>query len=260
MTDQTAAVPTIKSTCCITGGGPAGMMLGYLLARGGVDVTVLEKHGDFLRDFRGDTVHPSTLEVMYELGLLDDFLKREHQEVQQLAGKIGEFETIIADFRYLPTHCKFIALMPQWDFLNFLAEQAKKFPTFHLRMQANVTNLIEEDDRVVGVHAETPNGPLEVRADLTVASDGRHSTLRDRAGFKVRDFGSPIDVLWMRITRKESDPLIPLGQVSAGSILVMIYRSKYWQCAYVIPKGGYDELRSRGLEAFRRESWKSRPG
>ncbi len=249
MSNQTPK--TIKTTCCITGGGPAGMMLGYLLARAGIDVTVLEKHGDFLRDFRGDTVHPSTLEVMYELGLLDKFLKRDHQEVQQLAGKIGDFETMIADFRHLPTHCKFIALMPQWDFLNFLAAEAKKYPTFHLRMRANVTNLIEEDDRVVGVHAETPDGPLDVRADLTVASDGRHSTLRDRAGFKVHDLGSPIDVLWMRITRKESDPLIPLGQVSAGSILVMIYRGEYWQCAYVIPKGGYDEVRARGLEAFR---------
>jgi 2-polyprenyl-6-methoxyphenol hydroxylase-like FAD-dependent oxidoreductase len=241
----------VKTTCCITGGGPAGIVLGYLLARAGIDVQVLEKHGDFLRDFRGDTVHPSTLEVMHELGLLDDFLKRPHQEVSELAAKIGDYQAMVADFRHLPTHCKFVALMPQWDFLNFLTEKAKQFPTFHLRMKANVTDLIEEDDKVVGVRAETPEGPLEVRANLVIASDGRHSTLRERAGFTVRDFGSPIDVLWMRITRKESDPMIPLGQISAGAILVMIYRGEYWQCAYVIPKGGYDIVRQRGLDAFR---------
>jgi 2-polyprenyl-6-methoxyphenol hydroxylase-like FAD-dependent oxidoreductase len=241
----------VETTCCIAGGGPAGMMLGYLLARAGVDVVVLEKHTDFLRDFRGDTVHTSTLEVIYELGLLDDFLKRPHQEVQELHGFVGKFETIVADFRFLPTHCKFIALMPQWDFLNFLAEQARQFPTFHLRMQTQANELIDVDNQVVGVTASTPQGSLEVRAALTVASDGRHSTLRQRARLAVRDYGSPIDVLWMRISRLPDDPFVPLGRFNNGQIFVMLYRDEYWQCAYVIRKGGYDEIKQQGLDAFR---------
>jgi len=248
-----APAPTerIETRCCIVGGGPAGMMLAYLLARAGVDVVVLEKHADFLRDFRGDTVHPSTLEVMYELGILGDFLKRPHEEVQELHGVVGQFETTIADFRHLPTHCKFVALMPQWDFLNFLADQGRRFPTFHVRMQADVNELLEEDGKVVGVRAATPTGPLEVRAALTVGCDGRHSTIRQQAGFVVRDFGSPIDVLWMRISRRKDDPFVPLGRFDRGRILVMIYRGEYWQCAYVIGKGGYDAIRSKGLDAFR---------
>ncbi len=247
----TAPVERLETRCCIVGGGPAGMMLAYQLARAGVDVIVLEKHADFLRDFRGDTVHPSTLEILYELGILDEFLKRPHEEVQELHGVIGQFETPIADFRHLPTHCKFIALMPQWDFLNFLAEQGKRFPTFHVRMQADVKELIEENGKIVGVRATTPNGPLEVRATLTVGCDGRHSTVREQAGFVVRDLGSPIDVLWMHISRHEDDPFNPLGRFDRGHILVMIYRGEYWQCAFVIGKGGYDEIRQQGLDAFR---------
>ncbi len=189
MPDQ--APTTLQTTCCIAGGGPAGMVLAYLLARAGVDVTVLEKHADFLRDFRGDTIHSSTLEVLYELGLLEDFLRRPHQEVQELQGMVGNFETTIADFRHLPTHCKFIGLMPQWDFLNFLVEHAQKFPTFHLRLQANANALIEEDGQVVGVRAVTPEGPLDVRAKLLVGCDGRHSTIRERAGLSVRDLAHP---------------------------------------------------------------------
>src|SRR5262249_32108058 len=207
--------------CCIAGGGPAGMMLGVLLARAGVDVMVLEKHGDFLRDFRGDTIHPSTLEVLYELGLLEAFLKRPHQEARQLTGVIGGVEVPVADFTHLRTHCRFIAFMPQWDFLDFVAERAKRYPSFHLRMQAEVNGLLEDGDRSVGVRATTPEGPLEVRATLTVGADGRHSTVRERAGLAVEDVGAPIDVLWMRLSRRPTDPEQPMGRFDQGKILVM---------------------------------------
>src|SRR5262245_32300310 len=192
----TAATEQAQTRCCIAGGGPAGMMLGFLLARAGVDVLVLETHADFLRDFRGDTIHPSTLELMHELGLLSDFLARPHQEAPRLTGWVGDAEVTVADFSHLPTHCRFIAFMPQWDFLNFLAEHGRSYPTFQVRMRAQVTGLIEEDGRVTGVRAETPDGPLEVRAALVVGADGRHSTVREQAGLKVRDLGAPIDVLW----------------------------------------------------------------
>src|SRR5579871_1356617 len=197
--------------CCIAGGGPAGMMLGYLLARAGVEVLVLEKHADFLRDFRGDTVHPSTLEVMHELGLLEEFLKRPHQEVRQLTGIIGGVPVRIADFTHLRSHCRFIALMPQWDFLDFLAEHGRRFAGFHLKMQAKVTDLVEEKGQVVGVKAETPDGPLTVRSTLVVGCDGRHSTVRERAGFKIANVGAPIDVLWLRLPRRPGDPEQPAG-------------------------------------------------
>jgi 2-polyprenyl-6-methoxyphenol hydroxylase-like FAD-dependent oxidoreductase len=242
---------TITTRCVIAGGGPAGMMLGFLLARAGIDVLVLEKHADFLRDFRGDTIHPSTLEIMHELGLLDEFLKRPHQEVRELTGQIGAESVVIGDFRYLPTQCKFIALMPQWDFLNFLAEQARRYAGFHLRMQARATDLIIERDRVVGVRAETPDGPLEIRADLVVGADGRHSDIRERAGLEVEDLGAPMDVLWLRLSKKPEDAQQTLGRIQAGVVFVMLDRGDYWQCAYVIPKGGYDKLRAAGLEAFR---------
>jgi 2-polyprenyl-6-methoxyphenol hydroxylase-like FAD-dependent oxidoreductase len=237
--------------CCIAGGGPAGMMLGFLLARAGVDVTVLEKHGDFLRDFRGDTVHPSTLEVLHELGLLDDFLKRPHQEVRDLVAYVGQQSVPIADLSHLPTHCKFIVLMPQWDFLNFLAERAQRYPNFHLRMESEATDIIVEGDCVKGVRATTKQGELQVRADLVVAADGRHSTIRAKAGFEVMTLGAPIDVLWMRIPRASGDPPQSLGRVDAGKFLVMINRADYWQCAYVIPKGGFDTIRAAGLDSFR---------
>jgi 2-polyprenyl-6-methoxyphenol hydroxylase-like FAD-dependent oxidoreductase len=240
----------IKATCCIAGGGPAGMMLGFLLARAGVDIVVLEKHRDFLRDFRGDTIHPSTLELMHELGLLDEFLKLPHQEARHLSGVIGDTSVRIADFTRLPTHCKFIALMPQWDFLNFLAAQARRFPTFNLRMQAEVTDLMQEGGRVGGVRVKTPDGPLMVAADLVIGADGRHSIVRERAGLAVDDLGAPIDVLWMRLSRQPSDGAEPLGRIGAGKILVMLDRGEYWQCAYVIPKGGLDKLKDAGLEAF----------
>jgi 2-polyprenyl-6-methoxyphenol hydroxylase-like FAD-dependent oxidoreductase len=247
------ATKTLQTTCVIAGGGPAGMMLGYLLARAGVDVAVLEKHADFLRDFRGDTIHPSTLEIMYELGILDEFLKRPHQEVRQIQAFVGDAEITVADFNHLPTHCRFLALMPQWDFLDFLAEHAGRLPSFHLHMQAEVTELIEEDGRVLGVRATTPDGPLEVRALVTVGCDGRHSTVRGRGELQVEDLGAPIDVLWMRLPRQPDDPAEPIGRFDMGRVLVLIYRGDYWQCAFVIPKGGYDEMRRRGLDALRDE-------
>jgi 2-polyprenyl-6-methoxyphenol hydroxylase-like FAD-dependent oxidoreductase len=241
----------LTTSCCIAGGGPAGMMLGFLLARAGVDVVVLEKHADFFRDFRGDTIHPSTLEIMYELGLLGDFLKRPHQELSVLKGKIGDDDVTLADFWRLPTHCKFIAFMPQWDFLDFLAEKAKRYPGFHLKMQAEVVGLLIERDVVIGVKAKTPQGELSIRADLVVGADGRHSIVRDLAGLEREDYGAPMDVLWLRLSKRPSDASQALGRIQAGRLLVMLDRGEYWQCAYVIPKGGFADLQRRGLPAFR---------
>lgn len=241
-----------STTCCIAGGGPAGMMLGYLLARAGVDVMVLEKHADFLRDFRGDTVHPSTLEVMRELGLLADFLKRPHQELQRLAAQVGDDTIHAADFSRLPLEAKFIALMPQWDFLNFLAANAASFPSFRLMMQAEAVDLIRDQDRVTGVVARTPDGEVRIAAQLVVGADGRHSTIRERAGFQVEDIGAPMDVLWLRLPREASDAdVVPLGRAIAGAILVLIPRDDYYQCGYVVPKGGAEALQAKGLDAFR---------
>jgi 2-polyprenyl-6-methoxyphenol hydroxylase-like FAD-dependent oxidoreductase len=242
---------SITTTCAIAGGGPAGMMLGFLLARAGVNVAVLEKHADFFRDFRGDTVHPSTLEFMHELGLLDDFLKRPHQKVETLTAQIGAEHLMMVDFRHLPTRCKFIALMPQWDFLNFLARQGKRYKTFDLHMNTEATGLIEEGGRVVGLRAKTPDGELTIRADLVVGCDGRHSTVSESAGLKSDDYGAPMDVLWFGITRKESDSSDTFGHVEAGRMLVMLDRGDYWQCAYVIAKGGIEIVKAKGLDAFR---------
>jgi len=227
------------------------MMLGFLLARAGVDVVVLEKHADFLRDFRGDTIHPSTLELMHELGLLEDFLKLPHQKISTLGAKFGDVELTLVDFTRLPTHCRFVALMPQWDFLNFLADRARIYPTFRLVMRAEATGLIEEGGRVVGVHAGTPEGPLEVRADLVVGADGRHSTVREQAGLAVDELGAPLDVLWFRLSRPSGDPAETAVRFEAGVILVMLNRGTYWQCGYVIAKGAADQVRQRGLEEFR---------
>jgi 2-polyprenyl-6-methoxyphenol hydroxylase-like FAD-dependent oxidoreductase len=243
----------IHTRCCIAGGGPAGMMLGFLLARAGVGVCVLEKHADFLRDFRGDTIHPSTLELTYELGILEDFLKRPHQEVLELAGQIGKETVTIADFRHLPTHCKFLALMPQWDFLNFIVENARRYPTFKLMMHAEVVDLIEENGAIVGAVAKTPSGVIEVRANLTIGADGRHSVMRERAKLQVIDLGAPMDVFWMRLSHRPTDPAQTFGHVEPGKIFVMLDREDYWQCAYVIPKGRGEEIKSKGLAAFREE-------
>jgi 2-polyprenyl-6-methoxyphenol hydroxylase-like FAD-dependent oxidoreductase len=241
---------TLTVGAAIVGGGPAGMMLGWLLARAGVEVAVLEKHADFLRDFRGDTIHPSTLELLYELGVLYEFFKRPHQQAQRVRAVVGDVEFAAADFSRLPTHSKFIAFMPQWEFLDFVAEQARRYPTFHLRMQAEVTELVEENGRVVGVRATTPEGPLEVRAALTVGCDGRGSTVRGLGGLEVVDLGAPIDVLWMRISRRADDPMQLVGRFNRGIVFVMIDRHDYWQCAYVIRKGGFEDLKRQGLEAF----------
>jgi 2-polyprenyl-6-methoxyphenol hydroxylase-like FAD-dependent oxidoreductase len=245
------AMMQIKTTCCIAGGGPAGITLGYLLARAGLSVVVLEKHADFLRDFRGDTIHPSTLEMMHELGLLEEFLKLPHSKVRQLSLQIGDDHLVVGHFEHLPVHCKFIALMPQWDFLNFMADQGKRFPGFDLRMRTEATDLILEDGRVTGVRAKTADGPIEIRADLTVACDGRHSTLRERAGFSVENLHAPMDVMWFRITRNNSDPPDVVAHVESGRMMVMLNRNDYWQCAYVIPKGTAADVEHAGLDAFR---------
>jgi 2-polyprenyl-6-methoxyphenol hydroxylase-like FAD-dependent oxidoreductase len=242
----------LTTRCCIAGGGPAGMMLGFLLARAGIDVIVLEKHVDFLRDFRGDTIHPSTLELMHELGLLDAFLRLPHQKVQRLGAQIGNTRVTLADFSGVPTVCKFIAFMPQWHFLNFLAEQGRRYAGFHLMMQTEATDIIESGGRIVGVRATKSGAPIEIRADLVVAADGRHSTLRQRAGFVVADRGAPMDVLWMRISRQVGDPAEAFGHVEAGRFLIMLDRGDYWQCAYIIIKGSAEALRQRDIGEFRR--------
>jgi len=229
------------------------MMLGFLLARAGIDAVVLEKHADFLRDFRGDTVHPSTLQVMHELGLLEAFLQRPHSEVRSIGGQIGEQFIQLADFSRLPTQAKFVAFMPQWEFLNFLAEHGRQYPAFHLLMRTEATGLLRDGERVSGVAAQGPDGAVEINADLVVAADGRHSTLRDAAGLQVVDRGAPMDVLWLRLSKQTSDPGQALGRFDTGRIFVMLDRGDYWQCAYVIPKGGIDAVRARGLEAFRAE-------
>jgi 2-polyprenyl-6-methoxyphenol hydroxylase-like FAD-dependent oxidoreductase len=241
----------IRTTCCIAGGGPAGMMLGLLLARAGVSVAVLEKHEDFLRDFRGDTVHPSTLETMHELGLLEEFLKLPHSTVREIRLEIGEDHLIVGHFDHLPVQCKYVALMPQWDFLNFLADHAKRYPVFDLRMRTEAVDLILDDGRVAGVRAKTPEGQIDVRADLTVACDGRHSTLRERAGLSVENLHAPMDVMWFRVSRDNNDPAELVAHVESGRMQIMLNRNDYWQCAFVIPKGTVDEVKRAGLDNFR---------
>jgi 2-polyprenyl-6-methoxyphenol hydroxylase-like FAD-dependent oxidoreductase len=252
-------VRELRTQCAIAGGGPAGMMLGYLLARAGVSVIVCEKHADFLRDFRGDTVHPSTLEIMHELGLADRLLALPHQKIERLSGAVGDTVFPFADFTHLPVHYPFIALMPQWDFLDFLASEAKVFGNFTLLMRTEVTGTIEEGGRVTGVRAHSPEGDIEIKAGLVIAADGRRSTVRASGGFIVQDIGAPMDVLWFRMSRKPTDPEQSGGRFDAGSIFVQINRGDYWQCAYVIPKGSVEEVHGRGLDAFRAEIVRQAP-
>jgi 2-polyprenyl-6-methoxyphenol hydroxylase-like FAD-dependent oxidoreductase len=225
-------------------------MLGYLLARAGVDVIVLEKHADFFRDFRGDTVHPSTLEVMYELGLLEDFLKLPHQELTSVGGRVGDFNIRTADFSHLPTRCKFVALMPQWDFLNFLSDRARRFSRFQLRLQCEGVNLIRVGERIAGVQARSPEGDVQIQADLVVGCDGRHSTMRQAAGLAVQEFGVPIDVLWFRISRRAGDPEQLLGNINYGRALILINRGDYFQAGLIIPKDSFEQTQREGLAEF----------
>jgi len=244
-------LPRESVNCVVAGGGPAGMMLGYLLARAGVSVRVFEKHADFFRDFRGDTVHPSTLEILDELGLVDDFLKLPHSEVRRLTVQIGSTTLQIADFNHLPVRCKFLAFMPQWDFLNFLAERGRRFSSFHLEMEAVVTGLLMDDGRVTGVRVRTPRGEREVGADIVIGADGRDSHVRETAGLQSIDFGSPMDALWMRLSKRDGDPDQLFGRIDFGRVFVMLDRGDYWQCALVIAKGAFADIQRRGIEALR---------
>jgi 2-polyprenyl-6-methoxyphenol hydroxylase-like FAD-dependent oxidoreductase len=237
-------------TCCIAGGGPAGMMLGYLLARAGIEVLVLDKHADFLRDFRGDTIHPSTLEVMSELGLLEELLKRPHQKIPRARARIGGREVMLGDMSCLQTRCRFVAMMPQWDFLDFLAAQGSRYPTFHLRMQTEITGLIEEQGQITRHPRNGPRGMVEVRADLVVGADSRNSMVRECAGLAVEDLGAPMDVLWMRLARRAGDPEL-LAYSDCGRALVLLDRGSYWQCGFSVPKGTAEEMRAKGIEEFR---------
>jgi 2-polyprenyl-6-methoxyphenol hydroxylase-like FAD-dependent oxidoreductase len=239
--------------CCICGGGPAGMMLGYILARAGITIIVLEKHKDFFRDFRGDTIHPSTIQLMYELGILDEFLKVPHQELPRLNGVYNGVNFALADFSHLPVVRKVVGLMPQWDFLNFIEQQAIRYPSFHIMKEAEVDELIWQNNRVVGIKAKTNNGPQEIYADLIVGTDGRHSTVRSLANLKVLETGVPIDVLWFRLPHEKGDPDYTLGRFSNGKIMVTLFRDTYWQCAYVIPKGAFESIQARGLASFKEE-------
>jgi 2-polyprenyl-6-methoxyphenol hydroxylase-like FAD-dependent oxidoreductase len=240
----------MKVRCCIVGGGPAGMMLGYLLGRAGIDVVVLEKHADFFRDFRGDTVHPSTLQVMDELGLSDGFLKLPHQRLQQMDGMFGGTSVRIADLSRLNVKFPFIAFMPQWDFLNFLRESGKRFASLKVMMSAEAVDLIRDGDRIAGVKVKTPEGIVDIEADLTVACDGRHSLVRERADLAIEEIGAPMDVLWFRAGKRENENERLFARVDPGKMMVTFDRGDYWQCAYVIAKGQYDAVKARGLPAL----------
>jgi 2-polyprenyl-6-methoxyphenol hydroxylase-like FAD-dependent oxidoreductase len=246
-----AATPNpLATTCCIIGGGPAGIMLGFLLSRAGVQVTVLEKHKDFFRDFRGDTIHPSTLDLLHELGLLEKFLTIPHSQVAALSATIGGERFAIADFSHVPTHCKFIALMPQWDFLDFLSTEAARFTSFTIRMGWEATGLINENGVTTGVRANTPDGPVEIPATVTIGCDGRHAISRDAGHLPVNDEGVPVDVLWLKLARQPSDPENALGYINYGRLIILINRNDYFQVGYIIAKGTFPQIQQAGIPAF----------
>jgi 2-polyprenyl-6-methoxyphenol hydroxylase-like FAD-dependent oxidoreductase len=249
----------LETRCCIAGGGPAGMMLGFLLARAGLDVIVLEKHADFLRDFRGDTIHPSTMELFHELGLLDEFLKLPIARTEKIAMTIGGETIPVVDLRRLKVQAPFMAMAPQWEFLNFVERKARGYRGFHLMMETEATDLILEGERVVGVRATGPDGDIEIAAHLTVACDGRHSVLREKAGLKVKDLGAPLDVFWFRLSHKAPDGEETGAFVDGGGMLVSLYRNTYWQNAHVISKGAAETIRADGLPAFRERIAKLAP-
>ncbi|MEN0616577.1 FAD-dependent oxidoreductase [Klebsiella indica] len=247
---SSSSIASYTTDCCIVGGGPAGLMLGYLLARAGIDVTVLEKHADFLRDFRGDTIHPSTLELMHQLGLLDDLLMLPHQRAESLWAEIGGRNVMLADFSHLPTRCKFIAFMPQWEFLSFLAGQAAAFSHFTLIQSAQVIALRYKQGQVCGVLADSPEGPIDVACQLVVGADGRHSVVREKAALSSRSFGMPRDLLWMKLSKQVGDSSWSMGHSGPKRNFIMIDRGDYWQCGYAIEKGSFTTIRQNGLEKF----------
>lgn len=242
---------TYPVRCCISGGGPAGLMLGYLLARAGIDVGVLEKWPDFFRDFRGDTVHPSSLEILYELGLLEEFLKLPHDKTTRVEAQISGVPVTIADFSWLNIRTPYIAFTPQWHFLNFLAQAGKAYPQFHLMMETEVVDLIQEHGRINGVKVKSKGVEREIRAELVVGADGRHSTVRKKANLLVENIGAPIDVLWFRLSKRADDPKQLFALIDNGKLLVMVDRGDYWQCAFEIVKGDFEEIKQRGIENFR---------
>lgn len=245
-----SAYPAQSIRCCIVGGGPAGMVLGVLLARAGVPVTVLEKHADFLRDFRGDTVHPSTLSILDEIGLRAEFDQLPQRRIDHLSGIIGGREQPIVDFRGLRPY-DYLALVPQWDFLDMLAGAGRRLPGFDLRMRHAATGLVDEEGRTVGVQVAGPDGAYALRADLVVACDGRHSTLREAAGLRAVEYGAPMDVLWFRMPRKDGDPQDTFGMVDRGHMMVLLNRNDYWQVAFLVPKGSDAKLRAQPVQVLR---------
>ena len=243
----------------IAGGGPAGMMAGLLFARAGVRTLVIEKHEDFLRDFRGDTVHPSTLQIFHELGMLDELLARPHDKARQLSGIIGGEKVRIADFSGLKVVAPFIALMPQWEFLDCVADLARRYPGFELRMKAEAVGLVVENDRVVGLRVVENGAERTISSRLVLAADGRRSLLREKAALPLEDLGAPMDVFWFRLSRERTPDNQTTGVIATGRLLALIDRGDYWQCAYVFPKGSAEALRARGLANFREDVARTAP-